>query len=120
MRLLADENFPKPIVDWLRKAGYDVRWARTDCPSAKDSALLDLAEAEAHVLITLDKDFWQIGLQRRLPHGRAGIVLFQVHPATPGEILPLVRAFISAAVDWNAHVSTISADGIQMVPTRSV
>jgi hypothetical protein len=30
MRLLADENFPKPIVEALRADGHDVLWARTD------------------------------------------------------------------------------------------
>jgi hypothetical protein len=27
MRLLADENFPKPIVEALRASGHDVLWA---------------------------------------------------------------------------------------------
>ena len=29
MRLLADENFPKPIIEALRAEGHDVLWART-------------------------------------------------------------------------------------------
>jgi hypothetical protein len=31
MRILADENFPKPIIEALRAEGNDVLWARTDC-----------------------------------------------------------------------------------------
>jgi predicted nuclease of predicted toxin-antitoxin system len=78
MFLLADENFPKQIVDVLRSEGNDVRsfeprttapnacalWARTDCSGWKDTALLDLAESEARIILTLDKDFWHIALQR--------------------------------------------------------
>ncbi|MGA2147419.1 MAG: DUF5615 family PIN-like protein [Bryobacteraceae bacterium] len=45
MRLLADENFPKPIVEALRSGGHDVLWARTDCAGWKDVVLLDLAES---------------------------------------------------------------------------
>ena len=45
MRLLADENFPKPIVDTLRAQGHDVLWARTDLSGTSDVALLDLAES---------------------------------------------------------------------------
>jgi predicted nuclease of predicted toxin-antitoxin system len=60
MRLLADENFPKPIVEALRTAGNDVLWARTHCAGWKDAALLDRAEREARIVLTLDKDFWQI------------------------------------------------------------
>jgi predicted nuclease of predicted toxin-antitoxin system len=85
VRLLADENFPKPIVDSLRNAGHDVLWARTDCAGLNDPKLVELAEAEARVLLTLDKDFWQIALQRRTPllHG---------------------------------YISTVTIEGIQMVP----
>jgi len=70
MRLLADENFPKSMVEWLRAAGNDVLWARTDRPGWKDSALLELAETERRIVLTLDKDFWQIALERRLLSGR--------------------------------------------------
>jgi hypothetical protein len=30
MRLLADENFPKPIVEALRAGGHDVLWAEAE------------------------------------------------------------------------------------------
>jgi predicted nuclease of predicted toxin-antitoxin system len=67
MRLLADENFPKLIVEMLRSEGHDVLWARTDLPGKKDVTLLDLAESQARIVLTLDKDFWQIAVQRRSP-----------------------------------------------------
>ena len=77
MRLLADENFPKPIVEALRAGGHDVQWARTDLAGASDVALLDLAESEARIVLTLDKDFWQIAVQRRSPLAQSGVVLFE-------------------------------------------
>jgi predicted nuclease of predicted toxin-antitoxin system len=81
MRLLADENFPKPIVEALRAAGHDVLWARTDLAGTSDVALLDRAEAEARIVLTLDRDFWQIAVQRRSPLQQSGVVLFRVHPS---------------------------------------
>jgi hypothetical protein len=39
MRLVADENFPLPTIEALRRAGHDVTWVRTDCPGTKDAAL---------------------------------------------------------------------------------
>ena len=47
MRLLADENFPKPIVETLRADGHDVLWVRTDLAGTSDVALLNRAESEA-------------------------------------------------------------------------
>jgi len=50
MRLLADENFPKLIVEALRARGHDVLWARTDLAGMSDIALLDLAEANGRIV----------------------------------------------------------------------
>src|SRR5689334_16535541 len=107
MRILADENFPKPVVELLRRCGHDVIWARTDCPKWKDTALLELAESESRVVLTLDKDFWQIAVQRRVPLEMSGVVLFRVHPATPGNLMPLVEEFMRAAARWSGHISVI-------------
>ena len=62
MRLLADENFPLPAVAALRLAGHDV--------------------------LTLDKDFRQIAIQRRKPLERSGVILLRVHPAIPENVTP--------------------------------
>src|SRR6266849_7557555 len=115
MRLLADENFPKPMVELLRANGNDVLWARTDCSGWKDAALLDLAESEARILLTLDKDFWQLAVQRRVPLEQSGVALFRVHPATPENLEPLVRAFVEADRKWAGHINIIASDGIQML-----
>ena len=84
----------------------------------KDAVLLDLAESEARIVLTLDKDFWQIAVQRRSPLKQSGVVLFRVHPATPAKLAPLVRAFVEANSVWAGHISIITADGIQMVAAR--
>ena len=118
MRLLADENFPRPIVETFRADGHDVFWARTDCPGWKDAVLLDRAESEARIVLTLDKDFWQIATQRRIPLKQSGVVLFRVHPATPEKLEPLVRAFVEANRAWSGHISIIASDGIQMLAAR--
>ena len=118
MRLLAGENFPKPIVEELRAEGHDVLWARMDLAGTRDIVLLDLAESEARIVLTLDKDFWQIAVQRRSPLEQSGVVLFRLHPATREKLAPLVRAFVEADTTWAGHISIITVDGIQMVTAR--
>ena len=118
MRILADENFPRPVVEMLRRNGRDVLWARTDCAGWKDSVFLAFAETEARVVLTLDKDFWQISVQRRTPLERSGVVLFRIHPATPEKIEPLARVFMAASRPWAGHISIISTDGIQVIAAR--
>jgi predicted nuclease of predicted toxin-antitoxin system len=71
---------------------------------------LDLAESEARILLTLDKDFWQIAVQRRSPLQRSGVVLLRVQPAVPEKLSPLVRAFVEAKSVWAGHVSIVTPD----------
>jgi predicted nuclease of predicted toxin-antitoxin system len=118
MRLLADENFPRPLVEAIRASGHDVLWARTECAGWSDALVLERAESEARIVLTLDKDFWQIALQRRTPLEQSGVVLFRVHPATPENLAPLVRTFLEMNTAWVAHISIVSADGIQMLAAR--
>jgi len=84
----------------------------------KDVVLLDLAESDARIVLTLDKDFWQIAVQRRNPLAQSGVVLFRVHPVTPERLAPLVDAFAAADTTWAGHISIITVEGIQMVAAR--
>ena len=118
MRLFADENFPKPIVQMLRAEGHDVLWARTHRQGWKDSALLERAESESRLMLTLDKGFWQIAVQRRVPLEHSGVVLFRVHPATKENLDPLVRVFVEAIWAWAGHISIIAAGGIKVLSAR--
>jgi predicted nuclease of predicted toxin-antitoxin system len=115
MRLLAGENFPKPTVELLRAGGHDVLWARTDCPGWKDHAPLELAESQGRIMLTLDRVFWQISIQRRPPLKRSGVVLFRLHPATADKLEPLVRTFAAAGKEWAAHISMVTPEAIQML-----
>jgi predicted nuclease of predicted toxin-antitoxin system len=115
MRLLADENFPLPTIAALRRAGHDVTWVRTDCPGAEDAALLDRAEADGRVLLTLDKDFWQIAIQRRKPLERSGAIVFRVHPAIPENVTPLVLRTMGREQEWGGHASVVTEDRVLMV-----
>ena len=115
MRLLADENFPLPTIESLRQAGHDVTWARTDCPGTKDAVLLDRAEAEGRILVTLDKDFWQIAIQRRRALRQSGAILFRVHPAIPENVTPLVLRTVGADEEWGGHATVVTMDRVLMV-----
>ncbi len=74
--------------------------------------------SEGRIVLTLDKVFWQIAVQRRSPLVRSGVVLLRVHPATPEKLAPLVHVFAAADTAWAGHISIITVDGIQMVSTR--
>jgi predicted nuclease of predicted toxin-antitoxin system len=117
MLLLADENFPRPTVEALRQDGHDVVWVRTDAPGTKDPVLLERAEVEGRLILTLDKDFWQIALQRPEPISRCGVMLFRVHPALAERLTPLARRALKGAGEtWRGKISIVTTDSIHLLP----
>jgi predicted nuclease of predicted toxin-antitoxin system len=79
--LLADEDFPGIAVRWLREAGHDVLWARTDMPGQSDAALLAAAQKESRVVFTCDKDFGELAFHWGCPPSAASccFALFRRH-----------------------------------------
>jgi len=75
-KFLADVNIEKPLVDFLSKQGYDIKWVPDYNCEMIDEELLRLANQERRIFITNDKDFGDlIFLQKRLS---AGTILFRV------------------------------------------
>lgn len=118
MRLLADENFPKPIVEALRADGHDVLWARTDLAGTSDVALLDLAESKARIVPTLDKDFWQISSAPKPTGAIRGRSVSSSSRYSRETRSTCANAFAAADTAWAGHISIITAEGIQMVAAR--
>ena len=118
MCLIADENFPGPAVEALRADGHDLLWIRTHAPGSKDTVILEFAEAESQVILTLDKDFLQIARQRREPLWRSGVIPIQVHPATSATIMPVVRRALTAIPDWAGYIGIASVEGIETMSSR--
>jgi len=119
MHLLADENFPGPVVELLRSRGHDVLWARTHCASFSDKRLLGRAEDESRLLLTLDKDFWQIAMQRPAGLLRSGLILFRVHPAIPANVEPLVLRVLSMDQMWQGYLAVATLEGVHLVRSMS-
>jgi predicted nuclease of predicted toxin-antitoxin system len=116
MRFLADENFPKPVIDRLAEEGHEVSWAGTDFPSTEDKWLLDRAETEGRILLTLDRDFWHLAIQRKVRLSNAGVILFRVHPATPKRVEALVFWALALEDRWIGRVALVTPEGIDLAP----
>ena len=72
MRFLIDRCAGRRLAEWLRNCGHDVVEAQTLGPDPGDKALLEVAESENRVLITMDKDFGELIYLHGVPH--AGLI----------------------------------------------
>jgi predicted nuclease of predicted toxin-antitoxin system len=91
IRLLADENIPRPSVARLRSAGFDVVVVAS---GASDRAILARAAAEARVLVTLDRDFGELARAAAgpTPPGIVYLRMRTTHPEDCAErLLALLR-----------------------------
>lgn len=72
MKLLLDSCVWKGVLSELENAGHDVIWAGDWAVDPGDVVVLERAHEEGRTLVTLDKDFGELAIVRRLPH--SGIV----------------------------------------------
>jgi len=120
MLFLADEDFPGIAVRWLRQAGHDVLWARTDMPGKPDASLLAVAQAESRVILTCDKDFGELAFHVGLP-ASCGIVLFRFQWNSPELVLERVKSLMAAAVqvEFTGSFCVVEAARVRRRPLAS-
>jgi predicted nuclease of predicted toxin-antitoxin system len=76
VKLLADENIPRSIVQWLRDQGHDVLYAAEDRVQTPDVELLNEAEAQGRVILSEDLDFGELIF--RDPLNNHGVILMRM------------------------------------------
>lgn len=79
MRFLIDRCAGRVVADWLRATGHDVVEARERGADPGDRVLLEWANAESRVLVTIDTDFGQLVFLEKQAH--SGIVRLPDVPA---------------------------------------
>lgn len=115
MRLLANENIPRVIVEGLRVAGHDVAWIRDDAPGASDAAIIRRAKAETRLILTFDKDFGELAFVGGLST-QSGVVLLRLRALDPETLTRRVVEAIDARDDWPGHFSVVESDRVRMTP----
>ena len=79
MKFLVDRCAGRRLAEWLRSDGHDVLEARTLGPDPGDRALLELANSEDRILVTIDTDFGELVHLHDMPH--AGLLRLPDVPA---------------------------------------
>lgn len=60
MKLLADENMARPVVERLRQDGHQVEYIAEGPRGGTDTDIIDLANRTAAIVLTDDKDFGEL------------------------------------------------------------
>lgn len=92
MKFVADESVDKPVVNGLRKSGFDVYSIQESLAGAADEDVLELANKQRAILITADKDFGYLVFHKQLCH--FGVVLLRIPGLSFDEKIRVVKEVI--------------------------
>ena len=76
MNLLADESVDRQIVARLRQDNHDVTYVAEMEPGISDETVLQRANEQEALLLTVDKDFGELTYRQKLIHH--GVVLIRL------------------------------------------
>jgi predicted nuclease of predicted toxin-antitoxin system len=115
MKILANENFPRPAVEALRDRGHDILWARTEMPGIDDDAVLDRAQRENRLVLTMDKDFGELAFRWGLPSS-CGVVLFGVAAHSPQWITSRIVNVMGSRSEWAESFAVVEEHRTRVRP----
>jgi predicted nuclease of predicted toxin-antitoxin system len=115
MRILANENFPGPIIRELRRLGHDVTSVKESMRGATGREVLERSRQEERLVVTFDKDFGELAFRFRLPAG-SGIILFRLSGSSPESDNSRAHAAFASGIDWTGHFSVVTNDRIRVRP----
>lgn len=115
MRILADEDFPRPAMEVLRRAGWDVFSIAEECPGVSDEEVIALCTDQQRILLTFDKDFGELIFRRGLP-ASSGVVLFRIRPDSPEEAADVALALVESQPDLGGSFCVVTRDRIRVRP----
>lgn len=103
--LLADENFPLPVVNSIIAAGHDVLVLAAFSPGISDRPVLALAREQGRCLLTFDSDFGDLVFFQGAPPPPA-ILYFRIQPIVIEDVLAAALRALAEVPDGCLAVIT--------------
>jgi predicted nuclease of predicted toxin-antitoxin system len=114
MKFKLDENLPLEIADAFRDSGHEIDTVQSEgLTGASDLKILDRAQIENQILLTMDKGIADIRLFP--PSLYPGIVLFRPSTSGRGEVLRFVQQALPdlLSTDIAGHLAIVSPRGMR-------
>jgi predicted nuclease of predicted toxin-antitoxin system len=115
MRILADENFPRPILQALREQGHDINSVKETMRGATDREVLEQAQKDERLVVTFDKDFGELAFRFGLP-ATSGVILFRLSGDGPEADNARALAALARPLEWAGNFAVVTDDRIRIRP----
>lgn len=115
MKLLADVNIEKSVVDELKRMGYDIVWVADVDRHLDDMSILKIARQGTRIILTNDKDFGEIVFRQKLIP--TGIVLFRIKGQDVKEKVKLLKKLLASHNDKIInHFVVVAKERFRFIP----
>lgn len=115
VRLLANENWPRPALLALRAQGLDIEAVAEIMRCASDAEVLRHAAAQQRWILTLDRDYGELVFRRQLPPPPA-IVYVRQGRFAPDWPAQAVTSLLSRAAWAAGHMVVIDGRTVRRRP----
>ncbi|MEZ5582238.1 MAG: DUF5615 family PIN-like protein [Candidatus Competibacteraceae bacterium] len=113
MKLVADENVDKPIVDRLREDGHHVVAIAELEPGIPDEEVLSISTGQDAILITADTDFGELVFRQGL--NSAGVVLIRLAGfSSENKATVVSRAIVNHGQEFSESFSVIGPTTVRI------
>lgn len=109
MKFLFDVGVSRKAEEFLAAQGHDVKAVRDLDPKMLDKDILELAVAEARLVVTMDKDFGELVYRSRRAH--AGVLLLRLEAATGAEKVAVLKILSERYTDELAGKFAVYQNG---------
>ena len=97
MRFLVDECTGPAVARWLREQGHDVVSVYEQARASSDDVVIQMANDEARILITNDKDFGEKVFRSKRSH--CGVVLLRLNDERPSSKIQVISRLLGLYAD---------------------
>lgn len=115
LKFLANVNVEKPIIDFLVKKGFDIKWIVDIDKRMSDIQVCKIADNEQRIVLSNDKDFGEIVFfQKKILYG---IILFRVKGQNSLEKITLLEKLLDKYADKiTNHFVIITKEKFRFIP----
>lgn len=115
LRFIADVNVEKPLVDFLARKGFDIKWVASIDKQMPDIQVCEIANNERRIVITNDKDFGEIVyLQKKIIYG---IILLRIKGQNTSDKIMLIEKLLDRYPDKiTSHFVVVTGKKFRFVP----
>jgi predicted nuclease of predicted toxin-antitoxin system len=112
MEFLANENFPRPSIKFLRENSFLVSSIAETSIGISDHDVIQLAIERNQIILTFDKDYGEIIFKENLPEPPS-VIFFRIKGKNPFFASQLILEMLEQGVVFEKHFTVVDESGIR-------